>query len=253
MPKANQQIIEETFAEEGMVRVLASVGLQMTGFIHEVNRIILDAKAILAVVSGLREQAEPATENERILANLHATVVGLRQNLERQASYLANVISIDARRVRVPWVVKDRFAVAQLLLKTEMAKRRINLRNFIKDDIRTRPMLGSELTVVFANLLTNAIKATEDGGRIQATSQKLSGGGFTITVENTGVAVKATEGERWFGAFESTTTQVDPMLGQGMGLGLSITRWVLAENNAQIEFVEPSEGFSTALRLTFKP
>ena len=38
-----------------------------------------------------------------------------------------------------------------------------------------------------------------------------------------GLAVDLDEAERWFKPFESTTVQTDPVLGQGMGMGLIAT------------------------------
>ena len=59
------------------------------------------------------------------------------------------------------------------------------------------------------------------------------------------------EGERWFKPFESSTAKVDPILGQGMGLGLPITRAILEEYGSSIRFASPSEGYSTALEIKF--
>jgi len=44
---------------------------------------------------------------------------------------------------------------------------------------------------------------------------------------------------------------VDPILGQGMGLGLPITRNMLEQYGAEIRFVGPSRGFSTAIEILF--
>jgi signal transduction histidine kinase len=111
-------------------------------------------------------------------------------------------------------------------------------------------MFAAELTAVLANLLTNAIKAAQDGGRIKATAAEAPRG-VTLRVENTGRAVKLSTSERWFRPFESSTTEVDAILGQGMGLGLTITRAILEEYGATIRFVRPSPGFATAIEMVF--
>jgi len=111
-------------------------------------------------------------------------------------------------------------------------------------------MFPAELTTVFSNLLTNAVKAAGSGGTIRALGA-ITKEGPTITIENTGQRVRVAEGERWFKPFESTTTVVDPILGQGMGLGLPITRNMLEQYGAEIRFAEPNTGFSTAIRITF--
>jgi len=63
-------------------------------------------------------------------------------------------------------------------------------------------------------LLTNAVKAAGDEGKIRAEGQHI-GDTVIVRIENTGVAVDLSESERWFRPFESTTTSVDPVLGQG--------------------------------------
>ena len=72
-----------------------------------------------------------------------------------------------------------------------------------------------------------------------------------MKVENTGAAVKVSDGERWFRPLQSSTTEVDSILGQGMGLGLTITRRILEEYGSTIRFVSPSAGYATALEFAF--
>jgi signal transduction histidine kinase len=112
-------------------------------------------------------------------------------------------------------------------------------------------MFPAELTVVFSNLLTNAVKAAGEAGRIRATARQDGEGQVILKIENTGPAVDLADAERWFRPFESTTVEVDPVLGQGMGMGLPITRNMLEEYGASIRFVSPSRGFSTALEIAF--
>ena len=72
-----------------------------------------------------------------------------------------------------------------------------------------------------------------------------------LRIENTGMAVDPSKGERWFRPFETTTTEVDPVLGQGMGMGLPITRNMLEQYGAEIRFCAPKHGYSTALEIVF--
>ena len=78
----------------------------------------------------------------------------------------------------------------------------------------------------------------------------IAGDHTVLRVENTGKAVNVRTSERWFKPFESSSSEIDPVLGQGMGLGLTITRAMLEEYGATIKFVKPGRGFSTALEVT---
>ena len=112
-------------------------------------------------------------------------------------------------------------------------------------------MFPAELTAVFTNLFSNAVKAAGPKGRILASVQIDNDGTVHVLIQNTGTRVDLARAETWFRPFESTTAEVDPVLGQGMGLGLPITRRMLDDYGAEIAFVSPDSGFATAIKFTF--
>jgi signal transduction histidine kinase len=89
-----------------------------------------------------------------------------------------------------------------------------------------------------------------DSGRIKIAS-KIEDGSFKLRVENTGDEVDLEKSDRWFEPFRSTTTSIDESLGQGMGLGLTITRSLVDEYGGTIQFVSPSAGYATAIEVEF--
>jgi signal transduction histidine kinase len=113
-------------------------------------------------------------------------------------------------------------------------------------------MFPAELTVIFSNLLSNAIKACKRGGRVYAKGRSRPDGAVVFTIENTGTKVNLKDAENWFLPFKSTTVEADPILGQGMGMGLPIVRNILEEYGATIHFVEPTADFATAIQVVFK-
>jgi signal transduction histidine kinase len=175
----------------------------------------------------------------------------LRRALEKHASYLLDIVTPDARRRRIRQSFAERFDAGVRLVQHIAEKKEIEIVNKIPSELKSPPMFPAELTTVFSNLLTNAVKATGKHGRIKASGKEMRDERIQILIENTGVAVDLNKGERWFKPFESTTTAIDPVLGQGMGLGLPITRSLLEEYGGDIRFVEPSQGFATALAITF--
>lgn len=248
-----EAITSEVMAETAILRVLASVGTQMAAFIHEINGLVGTAEAVDRAIRRLRDSksAKPtAREQKEAFTNLSRVVVDLRRNLERQASYLTDVVSPDARRRRSRQKLAERFDSGARLVAHIAESKGIHMENGIPATLMSPPMFPAELTTVFSNLLTNAVKAAGEGGRVHASARR-SPGRIELRVENTGVAVDPKSGEKWFRPFESSTTTVDAVLGQGMGLGLPITRSVLAEYGATIGFVEPSAGFQTAVEIVF--
>ncbi|HYJ04892.1 MAG TPA: ATP-binding protein [Chthoniobacterales bacterium] len=243
------ELNERLVTERSMLRILAGVGLQMAAFVHEINGLLGMAQSVEQAVDRLRARADLTRDARMMLARLRSHVGDLRRAAERQASYLTDVTSPDARRRRSRQKLAERFDAAARLVLPALERRQIALVNDIPVDLRSPPMFPAEVTLIFSNLLTNAAKAAGKRGRIRASGGIDSSGNVAIKVENTGTAVDLDRAERWFRPFATTTTESDPILGQGMGMGLPITRSTLEEYGAEVKFVRPSRGFTTALQI----
>jgi signal transduction histidine kinase len=241
---------EVLISERAMLHVLASVGTQAASFVHEINALVGMVQTFDGAMAHLREEATLTPVQRHKLAQLHSLVGDIRRGLERLASYLLDVTAADARRRRSRQSLSDRFEASRKLIAHAADRRSVTIINSIPVDLKSPPMFPAELVAVFSNLLTNAIKAAGTGGAIRAFGESGEQGAI-VTVENTGVSVNVAESERWFRPFESTTSEVDAILGQGMGLGLTITRNILEEYGCEIRFVRPSEGYQTALEIKF--
>lgn len=243
-------ISREAVPANSMKLVLASVGTQLAAFTHEVNSLLGLASDLEAIIAQAGAQ-ETLAQAKALMARAGRAASDLRRAIERQAAYLVDIVTPDARRRRSRLKVSETLQAAWQFMATAAEQRCITFENRLPADLRTPPMFRAELMAVFTNLLTNAVKAAGSGGRIRATATAANGGGLKIRLENTGVPVDPAEGEHWFKPFESTTVKVDPVLGQGMGLGLSITRDLLTEVGAGITFVRPNRGYATALEIAF--
>ncbi|MCG8419159.1 MAG: ATP-binding protein [Proteobacteria bacterium] len=242
--------------EQAMIRTLASLGTQMAGYAHEVHGQLALIRTIETTITGLRDSlsGQSSTRDERRAARklgrvLH-TVENLRRGLERQATYLTDIVSVDARRRRSRQRFDQRFDAAYQLLAYESERRDIQVDNRIPDDLKSPPMFRAELMSVFVNLLSNALKAAGQGGRIRVTGAR-KGDQVVIRVENTGVRVDPDDGEKWFHPFVSTTVDVRPQLGKGVGLGLPITRRILESYGASIRFSQPTARYKTSVEMRF--
>ena len=240
----------ELATERSLVWVLASVGTQMAAFVHEINVLLGNAQAIEAFVAQLSDKFDHSLDMDSHLKTIARSVSSLRLGLERQASYLLDVTTPDSRRRRVPQPLSMRLEAATRLVQPEAERRRTGIENCIPSALKSPPMFQAEIVAVFSNLLTNAIKAAGTEGKIRVSAVRADGC-VTMLMENTGTRVDVSGSERWFKPFESTTSEVDPVLGQGMGLGLTITRRVLESYGATISFVVARPPYASALQITF--
>jgi two-component system sensor histidine kinase TctE len=111
------------------------------------------------------------------------------------------------------------------------------------------PVLGSRwlLDELLGNLLDNAIRYTEPGGRVTVRTGTEPGGGGWLEVEDTGPGIPAAERSRIFERFYRAEGVSQP----GTGLGLSIVKEVAARHSAAVEVLEGPEGIGTRFRVTF--
>ena len=245
--------IDALLAEQRLIPVLATVGIQMGEFVHEINGLLAMAITTDTVLERLRADADNFTSAaaRREAAEAQRSARDLRARLERQATYLIDLTTPAAVHRRSAQCLSERLDRAAELVEPALARRSITFVNRIPAEIRTPAMFPAELTAVLLNLLTNAIKAAGKGGNILATIPRAKTRGIAFRLANTGEAVDLERAERWFRAFETTTTEVDPLLGQGMGFGLPISRSILEEYGAQIEFVRPGKRYATAIQVEF--
>jgi len=235
---------QEVLDEQSMLRVLASLGTQTAAFVHEINTALGSLASLRRTVDAMLDKP-PSREQ---LARLQRRVEALQRTIERQSAYLVQIVSPDARRRRSRRRYAEHFDIAALLVRSAADREEITLSNRIPVDLKTPPMFPAEITSIFTNLLSNAIKAAGRDGTVEATGASADRS-TSLRVENTGQAVDVAEAERWFDPYQSTTAVVDPALGHGMGLGLTITRAMLAEYRGTIAFVRPDGRFATAVEV----
>ena len=245
-----QQSYDEATSSSAMFQVLASVGTQMATFVHEIRGLLEMAEAFEQQLGRIRSDESLSRQARVELGRMFRNMVQMRQALERQAAYLMDIVTPDARRRRSRQRLNEVFEAAWRLVVRHAERRNIRVVNTIPDDLRSLPMFRAEIVAVLANLLTNAVKAAGTNGEVRAIGEE-NEGIVVLKIENTGAAVDPGEGEKWFRPFESTTVDVEPALGQGMGLGLPLTRSMLEEYGADVQFVQPDPGYATCVQVRF--
>ena len=167
----------------------------------------------------------------------------IRSMMERQLSQMVHLVDdlLDLSRISRG--------------KIDLRKERINVANAIDQSIEaTRPSIDkaghqlviemptepiyvdadlTRLTQVFSNLLNNAAKFTERGGRLRLAVQ-LTGGEVVVSVTDNGIGIPTPMLPHIFEMF----TQVESSLGRshgGLGIGLSIVQQLVQLHDGSVE------------------
>lgn len=226
-----------------LLRVLASVGAQLAAFSHEIGQLVPIA---VAAEDALRPRTGERWPPR--VSTIRETIRELRRAIERQGSYLVDVSTTEARRRRSRQNLRERVDVAVQAFQTAAARKDIELTNLVSPEIRTPPMYRSELQAILSNLISNALKAAGDDGKVLVSAVD-DGDWLRVGIENTGDPVEIASSEELFIPFVSTSIAIDPVLGQGMGLGLPITRELAAEYGGNAKFVAPKHDLSTRVEV----
>ena len=79
---------------------------------------------------------------------------------------------------------------------------------------------------ILYNLLSNALKFTDDGGDVEIKAESNGDGCFRLSVRDSGIGIKPEDIERLFTEFEQLETGTARRFG-GTGLGLALTRKIV--------------------------
>ncbi len=179
--------------------------------------------------------------------------------VERQARHLAALVDdlLDVSRIRMGKVDLDRqrvrlgdvIAKAAETASPLLEKRRHQLALDIDADIEINGD-GGRLTQVFANLLTNAAKYTDDGGRIAVQARATSDGHAVVDVSDNGRGISEQMLPRVFDLFAQERQNIDRAQG-GLGLGLAIVRSIVGMHGGTVEARSegPGRGSTFSVRL----
>lgn len=109
------------------------------------------------------------------------------------------------------------------VLRTGAADKQIRVEVDIHPDLGQVVIDPARLKQILYNYLSNALKFTPDGGRIQLRAQPEEPGAFRLEVEDTGIGISSEDVGRLFAEFE----QLDAGAAKkhaGTGLGLALTK-----------------------------
>lgn len=245
-----QEKYKEAVEELGMLRILASLGLTIGEFTHE---IIQFTPSINGFISKLYESNENNLNTIKILDDLKRTFA----NFTSYTSYFNATVSENTSREIKPILITDVVDFFFKNIKEDIDRQNTEL--LIESygyDLYTTPMHISEWSSVLYNLYTNSKKAIKRSGNI-GKMKMITGeenGKIYLELHDNGDGIPEENKNRVFNAFFTTSTPAgfDAPLDEkltGTGLGLKIIKDIVEAYRGTVKIISPENGYNTCFRI----
>ncbi len=205
-----------------MAKELSGVETLRTDFIADVSH---ELKTPLSVIQnyGIMLQSPNLTEEARI-----EYAKAITEQSRRLADLITNILKLNRLENQQIYPAAKRYdlgeQLAGCLLNFEDTWEKKNID--IETDIEEGVIVQSDdelLSLVWNNLFSNALKFTDDGGKVSVTL-KTEGDFATVRVSDTGCGISKTTGKHIFEKFYQGDTSHKT---QGNGLGLALVKRVV--------------------------
>jgi signal transduction histidine kinase len=247
-----QAELKKLIKERSMLRVLSSVGLTISQFIHEIKYYMDNIQSDIRYVSDAVINDEKYSSRINTLKNNFTT-------FQTYTSYFSDVVSQNVVRELEPQNLKfiiQKFTKS-ILNDAERSGIEIIEPKFNKLRLITKPMHPSEWSSILFNLYTNskkAIKRANSDGRIFIECGE-ENGLIYLEFSDNGDGVEKEAENMVFDEFYTTTSPInfDDVDSQneilGTGLGLKIVKDIIKSYRGEIEIVSPKSTFATCFRI----
>jgi signal transduction histidine kinase len=246
-----QDISKEVVEENGMLRILASLGLVIGEFTHEIRHqltaSLLDADYFLKLSGPTDNHKQVA---DRLIKNL--------SNFSDYTAYFDKAVSENVRREIEPQELSIVLRRFYNVIKYQSEKYAIVIQEpkIYGYDLFTCPMHSSEWASILFNLFSNARKAIKRAnvhGKILMQAGRIGNKVYVEFADN-GDGIAPEHEDRIFDAFFTTTTPSSPFDSNqddisGTGLGLKIVNDIISSYKGEIFLIDPPSTFSTCFRI----
>lgn len=241
---------ETLLRELRMMRILATLGLTLAEFTHEVA---LGFIALSADVTTLREQFGGNREAVRLTGRLEREVASLKSYIDYFEETVRDNVADEVHAVDIGDVVREFEELVAPRNARQDIEFTVDLKNYV---LRVGPMHISEISSILTNLYTNSLKAIKTAGvkgRIYITASRREKY-VVLTFSDNGCGIKEAHRPLIFDAFFTTTNDYNVYSSEaqqmrGMGLGLKIVKDIVESNGGSIVLDDPRPRFKTTFRV----
>lgn len=197
----------------------------------------------------LRTEAEIALRRDRTVEELRAVVLTTLAETRRLGDIVEQLLALGRHDAGIQPMLNDEVPISAVI--EDVIARLTPVANAKQIELQARDLprvfvLGNDvwLSQLFANLVDNAIKFTQSGGRV-CVSGKVMDGWLNIRVDDTGVGLSPGQLEHVFERFY----RADPSRehNKGSGLGLAICKSIVESHSGTISVTSQSGQGATFL------
>lgn len=216
---------------------LSQLGRLASGVAHEIrnplNLIGLAVDHLDALTEGVTPQAG---------AEKAQTISRIKEEIQKLNELVTNFITYGRpsapalASVRLPEIIESVTGMAASRLRAQGVA--------LTTDFADAPPFAIDPDMIrraILNLVSNSLDAMPNGGELRIVAGPVEGGGYEITVEDTGGGISAADREKIFEPYFTTKRS-------GLGLGLILSRRIAEAHGGDI-LVESEEGRGTRIRL----
>jgi len=229
---------------------MASLGQLVAGIAHELNNpigfIYANIRQLKTYLQPIQQAAASAVDEATDLHDILPDLEGLIEDTVRGSQAVKAVVEnlrtfshLDQAEMTDTDVHEG--LETSLMIARPQLKNRIEVICDFQADAKIEAYPG-QLNQVFLNLIVNATQVMEDHGRITLSTRNREGG-LEVTVADNGPGIPESVQAKIFDPFFSTKD-----IGQGMGLGLSISYAIIEKHGGHIH-LESTLGQGTTFTL----
>jgi two-component system, chemotaxis family, CheB/CheR fusion protein len=212
---------------------------------HELRGPLAPLWAMLEVVRRGDSDADTLQRAYETMERQLGQMVRLVEDLFDVGRIASNKLQLKKDRVDLASVIGQAVEVCRPL--AERAKHQIAV------SLPTEPIYvhadPARLAQIFSNLLNNACKYTDEGGRIHLTAERQNGE-VLVTVRDTGIGIPADRLASVFEMFSQVTSAAERSRG-GLGIGLSVVKRLVDLHGGSVTVASagPGQGSAFSVRL----
>jgi signal transduction histidine kinase len=225
-----------------LMATLASAGAASLAYEHEVGK---QFRRLERISRELKRKAKADPDLQPLSEEL--------QDWLKQAKRSRNLFSpiMEEEKRETAKALPATETIRHIVRDLDLILEAISIELDVDSDLRLPKARYGEWSAIFQNAFSNA------AGAMRETTKPLirvrggtSGRNRYIRIEDNGSGVDLTDADRLFEPFE----RGDPSeVGPGTGLGLPIVKMLADSIGIRVAFVEPAEGMSTSLRISWRP